>query len=179
MAKLSIIGGGKMGEALIAGLVHSGWSAADEILVCEIHEERRAYLGKEYGVGTTRDATDAVRQSKNVLVAVKPQDIDDVLSAMAAAVTPEHLVVSIAAGIPISLIQRHLGPGVPVVRAMPNTAALLREGAAAIAGGAHATAEHMAKADEILSATCRIVHLPRSEERRVGKECRSRWSPYH
>jgi len=69
-------------------------------------------------------------------------------------------VISIAAGIPISLIQKHLGPGVPIVRAMPNTAALLREGAAAIAAGAHATPEHMARADEILSATCRIVHLP-------------------
>ena len=142
MAKLAIIGGGKMGEALIGGLVHSGWAEPDEILVCEIHEERREFLGKEYGVGTTGDAAEAVRQAKNVLVAVKPQDIDDVLAAMAASITTDHLVISIA------------------VRAMPNTAALLREGAAAIAGGAHATPEHMARADEILSATCRIVHLP-------------------
>src|SRR5512135_1149071 len=141
MAKLAIIGGGKMGEALIGGLVHSGWSEPNDILVCEIHEERRVALGKEYGVETTGDATDAVRKSKIIIVAVKPQDIDEVLLAMAEAITPEHLVVSIAAGIPISLIQKHLGPGVPIVRAMPNTAALLREGAAAIAGGDHATAE--------------------------------------
>jgi pyrroline-5-carboxylate reductase len=160
MAKLAIIGGGKMGEALIGGLVHSGWAEPDEIVVCEIHEERRGYLGKEYGVGTTADAAEAVRQAKTVLVAVKPQDIDDVLGAMAAAITPEHLVLSIAAGIPIAVIQKRLGPGVAIVRAMPNTAALLREGAAAIAAGPHATPEHMAKADEILSATCRIVHLP-------------------
>jgi len=79
---------------------------------------------------------------------------------MSQVVTPDHLVLSIAAGIPIEFIQKRLGPGIPIVRAMPNTAALLREGAAAIAGGAHTTPEHMARADEILSATCRIVHLP-------------------
>src|SRR6266700_4151701 len=116
MAKLAIIGGGKMGEALIGGLVHSGWSEAEEIVVCEIHEERRGSLAKEYGVATTADATEAVRLAKTVLVAVKPQDIDDVLAAMAAAITPEHLVMSIAAGIPIAVLQKRLGPGVPIVR---------------------------------------------------------------
>src|SRR5438445_8196740 len=145
MAKLGIIGGGKMGEGLIGGLVQSGWAEPDEIIVCEIHEERRGYLGKQYGVATTADAAEAVRQAKTVLVAVKPQDIDDVLAAMAAAITPEHLVMSIAAGIPIAVLQNRLGPGVPIVRAMPNTAALLREGAAAIAAGEHATPEHMAR----------------------------------
>ena len=68
MAKLAIIGGGKMGEALIGGLVHSGWAEPDEILVCEIHEERREFLGKEYGVGTTGDVAEAVKEAKTVLV---------------------------------------------------------------------------------------------------------------
>ena len=79
-------------------------------------------------------------------------DIDDVLESMRPNVRADQLVMSIAAGIPISFIERKLGAQIPVVRAMPNTAALLREGAAAIAAGSHATADHMARADEILSA---------------------------
>jgi pyrroline-5-carboxylate reductase len=160
MLKLAIIGGGKMGEALIGGLTHSGWAEPEEIVVSEIHEERREYLAKTFGVRVTDDTAEAVTDSKTVLIAVKPQDIDAVLATMAPVVTHDHLVMSIAAGIPISLIERRLGDSVPVVRAMPNTPALLREGAAALAGGTHATPEHLAHADEILSAVCRIVHLP-------------------
>ncbi|MCA1830773.1 MAG: pyrroline-5-carboxylate reductase [Actinomycetota bacterium] len=160
MAKLAIIGGGKMGEALVAGLLDAGWAEPDEIVVAEIHEERREQLVKTHGVRATGDVAEAVAEASNVLIAVKPQDIDDVLGAMAGVVRPQQLVMSIAAGIQIGLIERKLGGAVPVVRAMPNTAALLREGAAAIAAGTHATPEHMAQADEILSAVCRIVHLP-------------------
>ena len=155
--RIAILGGGRIGEALVAGLKSSGWG---DLVVTSRREERVAELRERHGVDATTTNADAVRGAALVVVAVKPQDIDDVLAAMAANITPDHLVISIAAGIPISLIQRHLGPGVPIVRAMPNTPALLREGAAAIAAGTHATPEHMARADEILSATCRIVHLP-------------------
>lgn len=160
MYKLAIIGGGKMGEALIGGLVHSSWASAAEIVVSEIHLERRDYLAKTYGVEVTDDTAEAVRGATTVVLAVKPQDMDAALDAMGPVVTANHLVISIAAGIPIGFIESKLVGGVPVVRAMPNTAALIREGACAIAGGAHASADHMAHADEILSATCRIVHVP-------------------
>lgn len=160
MFKLAIVGGGKMGEALIGGLTHSGWAEPEEIVVSEIHQERREYLAKTFGVRVTDDTAAAVTESETVLIAVKPQDIDAVLADMAPVATAAHLVMSIAAGIPIALIERRLGDSVPVVRAMPNTPALLREGAAALAGGTHATPEHLAHADEILSAVCRIVHLP-------------------
>lgn len=160
MLKLAIVGGGKMGEALIAGLIHAAWAQPEEIIVAEIHEERRAALAKAYGVCVTGDIGEAVRKAESVLLAVKPQDIDAVLDAVSSAASPDHLVMSIAAGIPIALIERKLGKKVPVVRAMPNTPALVREGAAAIAGGTYATPRHMAHADEILSAACRIVHVP-------------------
>ncbi|HVL32048.1 MAG TPA: pyrroline-5-carboxylate reductase, partial [Actinomycetota bacterium] len=159
MRKLAIIGGGKMGEALIGGLVHSGW-APEDIIVSEIHEERRDALHKLYGVGISASTSDAVRDASAILLAVKPQDFDAVLDEMAGVVNDSQLVLSIAAGIPIALIERRLGANVPVVRAMPNTPALLREGAAAIAAGSHATIAHMAHADEVLSAVCRVVHLP-------------------
>jgi pyrroline-5-carboxylate reductase len=160
MAKLAIIGGGKMGEALVGGLIHAGWAEPDDIVISELHEERRAFLAKTYGIRVTGENVEAVRDAHTILLAVKPQDIDAVLDDIAGSITADHLVMSIAAGITIERIENRITAHVPVVRAMPNTAALLREGAAAIAAGTYATPEHMAHADEILSTVCRIVHLP-------------------
>jgi pyrroline-5-carboxylate reductase len=160
MLKLAIIGGGKMGEALVGGLTHSGWAEPGDIILCEIHEERRSYLAKTYGISVTADPAEAVRDAGTVLLAVKPQDMEGVLDAIGGVVSSDHLLMTIAAGIPISFYEARLQPNVPVVRAMPNTPALLREGAAAIAGGTHTTQAHMAHADEILSTVCKIVHLP-------------------
>lgn len=160
MAKLAIIGGGKMGEALVGGLTHSGWATPDDIVVSEIHADRRRFLTETYGVKTTEDTGAAVRDAEAVLVAVKPQDFDEVLDAIAPALRDGQLVITIAAGIPIRVLEAKFDAQVPVVRAMPNTPALLRAGAAAIAAGTHATDEHMKHADEILSAVCTIVHLP-------------------
>lgn len=160
MRKLAIIGGGKMGEALVAGLVHAGWAAPGEIVVGEIHAARRDALAEAYGVAIAAETIEAVKDAPAILLAVKPQDLDGVLDEMAGVVTDAQLVMSIAAGIPTALIERRLGGAVPVVRAMPNTPALLREGATAIAAGTHATDEHMALADSILSAVSLIVHLP-------------------
>lgn len=148
-----------MGEALIGGLVHAGWTPQD-IILSEIHEERRAFLEKSYGIAVTDDSVAAVQDASTVLLAVKPQDMEIVLGAIAGFLTADHLLMSIAAGIPIAFFETRISAHVPVVRAMPNTAALLREGAAAIAGGTYATPEHMQTADAILSAVCRIVHLP-------------------
>src|SRR5919198_864726 len=159
-AKLAIIGGGQMGEALIGGLIDAGWAKPDEIIVSEIHEERRAYLADKHGVRVTGNNAEAAKESATVLIAVKPQDIDVVLESMSAAITDGHLVMSIAAGSPISALERRLGGGVPGGRIMPNTPALVREGAAAIAPGTHARSEHLAHADEILSKVARVVHLP-------------------
>jgi pyrroline-5-carboxylate reductase len=159
MRKLAIIGGGKMGEALVGGLVEAGWKPAD-IVVSEIHEDRRAFLEKSYGIAVTEDSVEAVRDAETILLAVKPQDMETALAEIAGFLNESQLLMSIAAGIPISFFESRLTAHVPVVRAMPNTAALLREGAAAIAGGTFATPEHMQTADAILSATCRIVHLP-------------------
>lgn len=159
MGTLAIIGGGKMGEALVAGLVQSGWADPEQIVVAEIHAERRAHLEKAFGIATTDDNAEAARTCRTVLLAVKPQDIDGVLVDLAPVIGAEHLVISIAAGIPARVIEAHLHD-VPVVRAMPNTPALLREGATGIAAGTHANDQHMAHAEQILSAVSRVVHLP-------------------
>lgn len=158
MAKLAIIGGGKMGEALLGGLIHAGWSASD-VAVGEQHSDRCHELTEAYGAHATTDLAEAIKGAATVVLAVKPQDFDAVLSSLGPAIEPDTLVISIAAGITTRFIESRLPSGVAVVRAMPNTPALLREGITAIAAGSHASAENMSAADEILTCVSRVVHL--------------------
>ncbi|MBI4730356.1 MAG: pyrroline-5-carboxylate reductase [Acidobacteria bacterium] len=158
--KLAILGGGQMGEALLGGLIDAKWASPAEIVVAEIHEGRREQLAQRYGVRVTDDGAEAARQSETVLLAVKPQDMEAVLDSISRVVTEEHLVISIAAGIPIAHIEERLADRVAVVRIMPNSPALVREGVAALAAGSHANPRHVSHAEEILSKVGRTVRLP-------------------
>src|SRR5262249_43523418 len=122
MSSLAILGGGKIGEALLSGLLRGERTTAD-IVLSEKHPERATYLAETYGV-QVHSAPDAVKLASTLLLAVKPQDIDGLLAEIAPAVGPQHLVVSVAAGIPTRRIERALPEGVSVVRCMPNTPAL-------------------------------------------------------
>lgn len=158
MARLAIVGGGKMGEALLGGLLHAGWAPGD-VAVCEQHPERCKEITDRYGARAATDLAEIVKGASSVVLAVKPQDFDAVLASLSPILEPGTLVISIAAGITTRFIESRLPGGVPVVRAMPNTPALLREGITAIAAGAHASDEDMAAADEILGCVSRVVHL--------------------
>ena len=158
-AKIAILGAGKIGESLIAGLVSSGWT---EIVATARREEHLAELAARYGIETTLSNADAVRSAVVVVIAVKPQDIETLLTEIAGAIAPSHTVISIAAAIPTSLIERRLGDGVPVVRAMPNAPATVHEGMAGIAAGAHAREEHLAVAEDVLAHVGRSVRVPES-----------------
>lgn len=158
MAKLAIVGGGKMGEALAGGLVRAGWNAGD-VSVCEQHPSRCDELTATYAVAATSDLAEAVKGAQTIVLAVKPQDFDTVLSQLSPVIEPGTLVVSIAAGITTRFIESRLPAGIAVVRAMPNTPALLGEGVTAIAAGEHAGDPDMTSADEILSCVGRVVHL--------------------
>jgi pyrroline-5-carboxylate reductase len=159
MSAIAILGAGKIGEALVAGLVSSNWADAGEIVATRRTEEALRALAERYGVRTTTSNREAVEGAPVVVVAVKPQDIEELLAEIHGAVTPAQTVLSVAAAIPTSLIEAHLAPGVPVVRSMPNTPAAVHEGIAGIAGGAHAGEEHLAKAEEILAALGRTVRV--------------------
>jgi pyrroline-5-carboxylate reductase len=121
---IGFIGGGNMAEALIKGMVQSGMK---DIIVSEPREDRRAYLDKAYGAKTTSDNKEVVRQSAIVILAVKPQNMDDVTSEIAQFITGEKLVVSIAAGITLPYLTSRLKTS-KIVRVMPNTPALVQEG---------------------------------------------------
>jgi pyrroline-5-carboxylate reductase len=157
--RISVLGAGKAGEALVAGLLSSGWSKAADIVATARHQERIDELSKRYGIEGTLDNVAAVKGAQVVVIAVKPQDIEALLGDVGAALDSSQTVLSIAAAIPTELIERHVGDGVPVVRAMPNAPVTVHEGMAGVTGGAHATEEHVALAEEVLGSVGRSVRV--------------------
>lgn len=162
MTRLAVLGGGKMGEALIAGLVASGWRKAEDIVVTGRRSERLEELATRYGVQTTTDNAEAVTGADVVVLSVKPQDIEALLADVSAATSAEQTILSVVAAIPTSFVETRLGDGVPVVRAMPNTPSIVHEGMAGIAAGRHAGEEHLALATEVLGHVGRVVTVPES-----------------
>lgn len=139
-----------MGEALTSGLLSAGWGP-DGLSLCVRRIERADELTHRTGCPVTLDPVEAVAGCDVVVVAVKPRDVEDLLKSLAGHVSDSQMVVSLAAGVTTAAYQKHLG-AVPVVRAMPNTPALVREGVTGIAPGAHASAEHLDRARQILGA---------------------------
>ena len=162
MTKLAVLGGGKMGEALVGGLLASGWRSADEIVVTARREERLAEVSKNYGVEVTTDNSVAVKDATIVVLAVKPQDIEALLAQISTHVRADQTVLSVVAAIPTSFIEEHLDEPVAVVRAMPNTPSVVHEGMAGIAAGRNADDEHVRIAREVLEHVGRVVVVPES-----------------
>jgi pyrroline-5-carboxylate reductase len=148
------MGGGRMGEALAGGLLAAGWAPGD-IAVVEALAARRAELAKLLpDVQVTAEPVVA----DGAVIAVKPHDVAAATTAAVAAGV--NRVLSIAAGVTIAALEAAAGAGVPVVRAMPNTPALIGAGAAAIAPGAAATDDDLAWAESILGAVGTVVRVP-------------------
>ena len=157
---IAILGAGKIGESLVAGLVSSGWCDPSNIVATGRRDEHLREIAERYGVRTTVSNREAVEGASVVVIAVKPQDIEELLRELAGAVQPSQTVLSIAAAIPTTLIERGLGDAIPVVRAMPNTPAAVHEGMAGLAPGSHAREEHVARAEEVLAHLGRTVRVP-------------------
>jgi pyrroline-5-carboxylate reductase len=158
--RIAILGGGKIGESLLAGLLSSGWRDASEIVVTGRRDERIAELRERYGVQATLSNPEAVARSAIVVIAVKPQDFDTLLGEIGGLLTPEQTVLSVAAAIPTAQIEARVADGVPVVRAMPNAPATVHEGVAGVCAGAHADDAHLAVAEEVLAHVGSVVRVP-------------------
>lgn len=159
--RVAVIGSGAMGEAFIRGLLRGGFLTRDEIVATDKSPERRAHIEQGYGVLVTADNAEALRSADTAVVAVKPQNIVEALREMAPAVDVErHLIISIAAGVPTAAIERRLPPGTPVVRAMPNIAALVGQAATGLCQGAFAREQHLQRALKIFEAIGRAVVVP-------------------
>src|ERR1019366_8750867 len=137
-------------------------TSPDDLIITERYEERAHELSQRYGVKSVSNA-DAADQAETIGLAVKPQDMDALLAELAPVVTPDRLIVTIAAGITTSAIERRLASGVPVVRVMPNTPALVGEAMSAVAPGAHASPEHLDRAEALFRPVGRVVRLPESQ----------------
>lgn len=154
-ARLVLIGGGNMGAALLGGLLSARWAEASELAVVEVSPQRCAVLSDQFPGVTVSETTVA---GQAAVIAVKPPDAAAAVSAAVAAGAMR--VLSIAAGVSVATLQAAAGPNIAVVRAMPNTPALVGQGAAAIAGGSAATEADMVWAAEILGAVGTVVRVP-------------------
>jgi pyrroline-5-carboxylate reductase len=156
---VAFLGGGRMGEALISGLIRSGGRTADEIVVTARREERARELAERHGISATLSNTDAIESAKTLVLMVKPQDMETLLEQIAESVSSDHLVVSFAAGIRTSFVERRLTEMVPVVRVMSNVAVLVDEAMSVVAAGRHAEDKHLAVAEELLGYVGRVLRL--------------------
>ena len=155
--RIAILGTGKIGESLLAGLRSSDWA---DIVASARREERAAELREAYGVEATTSNPEAIRGADVVVLAVKPQDLETLLTEIGHLLTPEQTVLSIAAAIPTARIERQLAADVPVVRAMPNAPATVHEGIAGMCAGSHAGREHLDRAGTVLRAVGDVVEVP-------------------
>ena len=150
-----------MGEALATGLVDAGWEPA-AIAIAEVDPDRRRELEARLpGTRVVPSGAWAGADADVLVVAVKPGDVADALEACATGVRDDALVLSIAAGVTIAALETAM-PGHPVVRAMPNTGALVGKGAAAIAAGRLADETHLELAERVLGAVGIVVRVPES-----------------
>jgi pyrroline-5-carboxylate reductase len=157
---LVFLGGGQMAEAIIRGVVAAGLVAADRVVASEIVPARRAYLSDKVGIRAEASNLTAIEGGSVIVLALKPQDIPTVLSEIGPKVRGDQLVVSIAAGVPLSKIEPAFEAPVPVIRVMPNTPCLVGQGMAAIARGKHATDEHAQTVLRIFNATGKAITVP-------------------
>ena len=156
--QLGILGGGRMGEALAIGLVDAGWDP-ETIVIAEVDADRRhAVESRLAGVRVVPSPAWAAAEAAAVVVAVKPADVVPALTSCIDALRDGALVLSIAAGVTIGVIEAAL-PGRPVVRAMPNTGALVGCAASAIAAGAHVTEGDLELAERVLGAVGLVVRV--------------------
>jgi pyrroline-5-carboxylate reductase len=130
---IGFIGAGNMAEALISGLRQANRLAAGRLLASDIDEPRLTWLERTYGIRTVRTNAAAAQEADILVLAVEPQIMDEVLAEIAGSVHGDTLVVSVAAGYPIARIARSLSPVGGIVRSMPNTPSLVREGITAVA----------------------------------------------
>ena len=155
MTRLVIVGGGRMGEALLSGLLAGGWADAGEIVVVEVSPTRREELAAAHpGVRVT----DTPEPADGAVVAVKPPDAAEACAVLAALGVPR--VLSLAAGVTLATLDAAAGSGTVVIRSMPNTPALVGQGAAAISGGAGASPDDLDWAEAILAAVGIVVRVP-------------------
>ncbi|MBT3271674.1 MAG: pyrroline-5-carboxylate reductase [Spirochaetales bacterium] len=157
MSTIGFIGAGNMAEAFIKGIVSSGMYSPTAVMASDLRTERLKYLEDEYGIKTTTDNSVLAAESAIVFLSVKPQSMVKMLDGIAGKLRDDVLVISIAAGITTSYLASRLGD-VPIIRTMPNTPAMVDEGATAIFNR-NASDEALERAVKLFDAVGKTVVL--------------------
>ena len=167
MARIAIIGGGSIGEALLSGLLRSGRQTRD-MVIAEKHPDRAKYLSETYSVLVT-SVTEAAENAAYVVVAVKPSDVERVIgeisdaAAKAENTSVEQVVVTVAAGVTTAYYEANLPAGSPVIRVMPNAPVVVGGGVSALAPGRFATAEQLKEVSAIFDAVGGVLTVPEAQ----------------
>lgn len=160
--KLGFIGAGQMAEAILKGLLSKDMFDKTSIFASDTSQSRLDYMQNTYGINITLDNNQVIAGSDIVILAVKPQVMKAVLEGIKDTVNSKHLIISIAAGVKLKTLEKHLPKGAKVIRVMPNTPALIQAGAAGICKGENASAEDIKAAFAIFEAIGEAVEAPES-----------------
>ncbi|HEX3822964.1 MAG TPA: pyrroline-5-carboxylate reductase [Mycobacteriales bacterium] len=158
---VAVLGAGRMGEALLSGMLRAGRPASD-LCFTERHSDRVDELTEKFGV-TALTAAAAAKRADTLVVAVKPQEIGELLDDLEGAVTVDTLVISIVAGVPTTTFEKRFPDGTAVVRVMSNTPVFVDEAMSAISAGTHADETHLARTEDLLKPVGKVIRIPESQ----------------
>ena len=149
---IGVIGAGKIGSAIMRGMIGSGLVTKEQVIASDVSEALRQLAANDLGIQVSQDNKKVCTAADVVILAVKPQILDDVTRELAKILGAKKLLVSVAAGVPLSRIEAGLSQGARVVRVMPNISCVVGAAASGYAGGAHATAEDLEAVGAILNS---------------------------
>ncbi len=158
--KIGVIGAGHIGTAVIGGLVRAKLTSPKNIIASRRSTNSLDDVSKSLGIHITTDNKKVVKSSEIVILAVKPMNARDVMTEIKDLVTPDHLIISVMAGIKTSFINNFMGVSCPVIRSMPNTPVLVDTGATAVSKGSFATDEHLKLALTIFKSVGTVEVVP-------------------
>ncbi len=161
--KIGFLGAGNMAEALVSGLLKQGIATADDVYVSDVLPERRQYFASTFGVQALGDNADVAKAVDVLVLAVKPQGMKALLKEITVSLAHRPLLLSIAAGLPLRLFESALEGEVRVIRAMPNTPALVGQGMTAICRGQYASATDLDTAADLLGAVGQVVRVEEAD----------------
>jgi pyrroline-5-carboxylate reductase len=150
--KIGVVGAGKIGSAIVRGVIRTGLVTKDQIMASDVSDALRQAISNELGIKVTSDNGAVCDFADIVILAVKPQILDGVVKEMAKKLGKTKLLVSVAAGVPLSRIEGNLAQGARVVRVMPNIPCVVGAGASCYAGGAHATTKDLENVASVLNS---------------------------
>ena len=151
--RIAVVGAGNIGAALIGGILKGGVADRDHLLATDLNPERAQEMAERFAIQVTVGGNrEAVSSADVVILAVKPYTLPAVLTEIRDVLRPDHILISVAAAVPIALIEKLVGQRLPIFRAMPNIPVVVDEGATAVASNGAGTPEQRRLVESILSA---------------------------